>query len=212
MTVIRWDHANSPTSDKQKAVIQRPGLVSSALFALLGVFFTNSSYAIQKACDRVAHQAGSHYVSQPDRFATFVAPEELPKELHANLIERSGLWFIYQSDRFQFDKSACAPVDVRGIELVPVVLNERTGSNAVINGVFLIQTWHTGDVESLGARYGFRKITSLPNRFTAVFDSRPQKSYDDVVHRLSNDKDIQHFVPLLSELNAKPAQALQASP
>lgn len=167
------------------------------LFVLL--FMATPSFAYLQACQLVAEKAGKQYHSEPNRFASVSAPEDLPESFSATLIERNGMWFIYQADDEWFGKEECAPKTVQGIETVPVLLNKQSGGNAVVNGAFLIKTWQVKHIDEIAPRYHFVKITQLPNRFTAIFDTKPQTSYDQLIEKLESEKDIEIFAPMLSE-------------
>lgn len=160
---------------------------------------TTSATAYLDACKLVTEKAGKSYQVKNNRFASIVAPEKLPKSITASLIERNGMWFIYQTESEQFAKKQCAPQQLDGIEIVPVVYNQVSGHNAVINGVFMIKTFLQKDINLIANRYNFRKVTQLPNRFTAIFDVKPQTSYDGLIEKLAQDKGIDKLVPLLSE-------------
>jgi len=155
--------------------------------------------AYKHACQLVAQKAGDSYQTKPNRFATNFAPEQLHQDIDATLIERSGIWFIYQTDQVQFARLHCAPRKVHDMTMLPVVLNKASGSNAVVNGVFMLQTHRWEDINLIAQQYSFKKITQLPNRFTAIFDVKPQESYDEMIIKLDNDKNIARIVPLLSE-------------
>lgn len=174
------------------------------LLLLSMILLSQSAQAYLVACQLVAETAGKQYLAKPERFATITAPEDLPDAIKVTLIERNGMWFIYQADRDWFEREACAPRVVKGIETVPVILNQHSGRNAVVNGAYLIKTWKVEDVDKLIDRYRFSKVTQLPNRFTAIFDTKPQASYDELIEILDRDKDIQLFAPLLSEPRYRP--------
>jgi len=160
---------------------------------------TTSSNAYLQACQLVAEKAGKSYQIKPNRFASIVSPEELPKSVPASLIERNGMWFIYQASDIQFEEQQCAPQKTNGIEIIPVIYNQTSGHNAVINGVFAIKTYNEKDIHLIADKYNVRKITQLPNRFTAIFDVKPQRSYDELIETLEKDKNIEKMIPLLSE-------------
>ncbi len=168
------------------------------------LLFSIASQAYTEACQLVAEKAGKEYQSKPNRFASISAPEDLPASFEVNLIERNGMWFIYQAEQEWFAKEECAPKTIRAVETVPVLLNQMTGRNAVVNGAFLIKTWQVKHIDEIAGRYKFVKVTQLPNRFTAVFDTKPQASYDQLIETLKVEKDIEKFVPLLSEPRYRP--------
>ena len=170
------------------------------LFTTLFLTILSSpAHAYLTACQLVAENAGKSYQAKPSRFASIVPPKELPESMRTTLIERNGMWFIYQTNEEQFDKSECAPKTRDGIEIVPVVYNKTSGHNAVVNGVFAIKTFNEKDIHLVANNYNFKKITQLPNRFTAIFDVKPQSSYDELIKKLQQDKDIEKHIPLLSE-------------
>lgn len=169
---------------------------------------SSGAWAFTEACQLVAQMAGKTYEAHPKRFGSLTAPQDMPSDIKATYLERNGVWFIYQADQDWFEVEACAPkTELYGdqsIEFVPVLLNRQSGQNAVVNGVFLIKTYREADIDLLESRYGFRKVTPLPNRFTAVFDVKPQASYDRLIETLDRDRDIEFAAPLLSEPRYKP--------
>lgn len=164
--------------------------------------------AFTEACQLVAQMAGPSYENKPNRFGSMQSPDEMPKALDAQLIGRNGGWFIYQGDTAWFDVDHCAPiihsVGSHSVEMVPVLLNKQSGHNAVINGIFLIKTYRQEHIDLIAERYGFQKVSPLPNRFTAVFDVKPQTSYDHLIETLDQDRDIEFAAPLLSEPHYRP--------
>lgn len=173
--------------------------IKKIIFVMLLTLVNHSANAYLQACQLVAEKAGKSYQVKTLRFATVVAPEDLPKNLTANLLERNGMWFIYQAEDELFSKAECASQKKHGIEILPVLFNRSSGHNAVINGVFAIKTYREKDIHLVANKHNFRKITQLPNRFTAIFDVKPQSSYDALIEQLEDDKDIEKLVPLLSE-------------
>ncbi|MDG4811996.1 hypothetical protein P8629_03150 [Hydrogenovibrio sp. 3SP14C1] len=161
-------------------------------------------YAFTEACQLVAQMAGPSYENKPNRFGSMRSPSEMPSELGAQFIGRNGGWFIYQGKTAWFDVDHCAPIVSASVEMVPVLLNKKTGHNAVINGIFLIKTYRQEHIDLIAARYGFQKVSPLPNRFTAVFDVKPQTSYDHLIETLDLDRDIEFAAPLLSEPRYRP--------
>lgn len=166
--------------------------------------------AFTEACQLVAQMAGPSYDNKPNRFGSMQSPDEMPEGLNVQLVGRNGGWFIYQGDTAWFDVDHCAPimnsVGSHSIEMVPVLLNKETGHNAVINGIFLIKTYRQEHIDLIAKRYGFQKVSPLPNRFTAVFDVKPQTSYDHLIETLDRDRDIEFAAPLLSEPHYRPKQ------
>lgn len=176
--------------------------------AMAIVIMVPNAQAFTQACQLVAQMAGPDYQAKPKRFGSLTAPEDMPKSVEASFIERNGGWFIYQASKDWFDVDHCGPkaqtVGSMTYEFVPVLLNRRTGSNAVVNGVFLIKTYREEHIEQIAERYGFKMVSSLPNRFTAVFDVKPQVSYDKLIETLDRDRDVEFAVPLLSEPHYRP--------
>lgn len=158
-----------------------------------------SATAYQQACELVAQKAGHSYKVKLNRFASITAPEDLPQSITAELLTRNGMWFIYKSTEDMFTKEQCSPQQRDKINIVPVLFNQSSGHNAVVNGVFLIKTYQEKDINLITNRHNFKKVTQLPNRFSAIFDVKPQDSYDQLIEALDNDKDIEKLVPLLSE-------------
>lgn len=164
--------------------------------------------AYTQACQLVAQMAGPAYQPKPNRFGSLTSPQDMPKSVEVTFLEQNGVWFIYQSSQDWFEKETCAPktetIDTKTYEFLPVLLNKQTGQNAVINGIFLIKTYREKHIDMLESRYGFNKVSPLPNRFTAVFDVKPQASYDKLIETLDRDRDIDFAAPLLSEPRYKP--------
>jgi hypothetical protein len=177
-------------------------------FGILLLITSLSAQAFTEACQLVAQMAGPDYQAKPKRFGSLTAPEDMPKSVEASFIERNGGWFIYQASKDWFDVDHCGPktqtVGSTTYEFVPVLLNRRSGSNAVVNGVFLIKTYREEHIGQIAERYGFKVVTPLPNRFTAVFDVKPQVSYDKLIETLDRDRDVEFAVPLLSEPHYRP--------
>lgn len=170
------------------------------LLTIALILTASSAQAYLQACQLVAEKAGESYQVKPNRFASIVAPIDLPQSIATSgLIERNGIWFIYQADSELFEKQQCSPQQKNDIEIVPVLYNQTSGHNAVVNGVFMIKTHQEQDINLVANKYDIRKITQLPNRFTAIFDVKPQDSYDEFIEILSKDKDIEKLIPLLSE-------------
>lgn len=59
----------------------------------------------------------------------------------------------------------------------------------------------------MAQRYGFKLISGLPNRFTAVFDVNAQVGstldYDAILRKLDRDKDIKTVMPVLIEADTR---------
>ena len=171
---------------------------------ILGLLGATQARAYLYGCELVAQMAGPAYEIRNQRVASLLIPEQLPSEFQLTLLEQNGGWFIYQADTEWFSKTTCAPIIKQDLsqkvyEFSPVLFNRQTGMNAVINGSFLIKTYKEADIDKIAEQYGFVKVTQLPNRFTAIFDVKPQTSYDELLQRLDRDKNIQVAAPLLSE-------------
>ncbi len=173
--------------------------ITAILMLILLTSISTQLKAFTHACTLVADKAGNSYQPQPNRFASIVPPNKIPINMQASLIERNGVWFIYQTDNTIFASNQCAPQIINNIEIVPVIFNQNSGSNAVINGVFMIKTHHEDDIHLIANKYNFKKVTQLPNRFTAIFNVKPQTSYDELIIKLLADKNIAKLVPLLTE-------------
>lgn len=162
-----------------------------------------SAIAYSQSCQLVAQIAGSQYDTRAFWFASLSPPSKLNKKIKATLIERNGAWFVYKGEKDWFGLDYCASkqLKIKGemIEVVPVLYNHQNGRSAVINGVFVIKVYRVSDLSMLSSRYGFKKVSTLPNRFTAIFDTRPQMSYDRMIERLDQDRDIEIVIPVLSE-------------
>lgn len=159
--------------------------------------------AFSGACRWVAKMAGPGYSAQPERVASFLAPEALPASLNLSLLERSGAWFIYQTPESWFSNETCAPVyktvDKQSFEFAPVLLNAASGRNAVITPSFMIKTYQKADLEKMAERYGFQLLTLLPRGSAAIFDVGAVSSYDRMLEQLDRDKDVQFAAPVLAE-------------
>jgi hypothetical protein len=173
------------------------------LTGLLAIMFSGPVSAFTGACQWVAKMAGPGYSVQPLKVASFTAPEELPEGLHLTLLERSGGWFVYQTQASWFTKETCAPVQKvvanTVFDFVPVLLNEATGRNAVVTSSFMLKTYRQGDIDKMAERYGFRLLTLLPSGNAAIFDVSGATSYDRMLEQLDRDKDVQFAVPVLAE-------------
>jgi hypothetical protein len=161
------------------------------------------SWAYTQPCELVAQLSGPDYEVKPKRMAMMQSPSFWPEGQSPTLLGRNGVWFIYQGRSPWFAVDACAPqrmsVNGQSVMRVPVVLNLRTGVNAVVTSRFVIKVRRQRDLEQLSARYGFNLITRLPNRFTAVFDVGTPASYDSLLETLDRDRDIEYALPIVSE-------------
>lgn len=175
---------------------------------ILGFSFLYSyqAWSYAESCQLVAKMAGNHeYKQKPMRLATMTQSDEVPLEWHLNLIEQHGAWSIYQTDQAWFLKETCAPITKRNvsngrtIEFMPVLLNKKTGSNAVITGTFIIKTYRKRDLDKVIQRYKFKELSPLPNPQSMIVDVKPTKSYDLLIRTLDRDKDVDLALPLLSE-------------
>ncbi|WP_178861508.1 hypothetical protein [Thiomicrorhabdus cannonii] len=175
----------------------------AGLIGLMGLMLAHPAFAFTEACQWVAKMAGPVYSVQPLRVASFTSPEELPETLHLALLERSGGWFIYQTEQAWFGKESCAPVQKvvahQTFDFVPVLLNQSTGRNAVITSSFMLKTYQKNDIDKMAERYGFKLLTLLPSGNAAIFDVSGVTSYDRMLERLDRDKDVQFAVPVLAE-------------
>ncbi|PLA73882.1 hypothetical protein CYQ88_09155 [Hydrogenovibrio sp. SC-1] len=162
------------------------------------------SFAFTQSCQLVAKMAGDAYEARPDWFASLSSPSLLNGQL-GSLVERNGAWYIYKTSAVSFKQEQCTTqklvVNGHSVEIVPVLYNRKTHQSAVINGRFLIKVYRVKNLSQLVGRYGFKKVSVLPNRFTAIFDVRPQKSYDYLIERLDQDRDVEWVAPILSEPN-----------
>lgn len=155
------------------------------------------------SCELVAQLAGKDYVTSPQYAASMQYLAEL------NPLTQVGVWQVYaypknasnQSETFQ----TCALIQLDGVEFFPVL--QMQNRFAVINGLFMIKTHHEADIHRMAQRYGFKLISGLPNRFTAVFDVNAQvdstQDYDEILRKLDRDKDIQVVVPVLIEADTR---------
>lgn len=150
--------------------------------------------------------AGAEYEVRPNLFASLLPPSKFEEKVSVSLMERNGAWFVYEGESSWFKENACAPsflptLPEDAIEINPVLINVKTGKSAVVNGLFLIKVYREKHLVGIASRYHFKKISTLPNRFTAIFDVRPQTSYDALIEYLDRERDIEWIAPLLSEPN-----------
>lgn len=162
-------------------------------------------FAFTQPCERVAQVAGEDYEVRPNWFASLAAPVRVLKGGSGFLVERNGAWYIYEMPVSPFEKEGCIAKSWNAggeqIEIVPVLYNRVLGKSAVINGRFVIKVYRVRHLNQLVKRYGFNKVSVLPNRFTAIFDVRPQNSYDLMIEQLDRDRDVEWVAPVLSEPN-----------
>jgi len=177
-------------------------------FLILGfsLLYSYQAWSYAEPCQLVAKMAGNHeYKQKPMRLATMTQPDEIPAEWHLSLIEQHGSWSIFQTNQAWFLKETCAPLSKRNeanghiVEFMPVLLNLKTGSNAVITGTFIIKTYHKRDLDKVVQRYGFKELSPLPNPQSLIVDVKPTSSYDLLIRALDLDKDVDLALPLLSE-------------
>ncbi|MDG6777328.1 hypothetical protein QCB44_01275 [Thiomicrorhabdus sp. zzn3] len=177
--------------------------ICSGLLACLSLFMLPSANAFNEACQLVAKMAGPAYVIQENRVASFTPPDKMPEEFELTLLEQNGGWFVYQTQQAWFDKETCAllhkPSDQGRFDFAPVLLNQSTGSHAVVTSSFMIKTYRKQDIEKMAERYHFRLLTLLPSGSAAIFDVGEVASYDRMLETLDRDKDVQVAAPLLSE-------------
>lgn len=174
------------------------------LFALLLPSYQAWSYS--EPCQLVAQMAGNkEYEQQPKRIASMTRPDNMPKEWQLSLLENHGAWFVYQTEVSWFTKERCAPIQKRVenhssiVEFMPVLLNQKTGHNAVITGTFIIKTYRTRNLKEVIQRYQFKTLSPLPNPQSMIVDVKPTQSYDELIQALDRDKDVVLALPLLSE-------------
>lgn len=164
-----------------------------------------NSWSYTQSCELVAKMAGENYEVRPNWFASLSSPSIVSRGLSGTVVERNGAWYIYEKTVDQFQQSECAPqrlgLEGQKIEIVPVLYNRDLHRSAVINGRFVIKVYRVRHLNQLAERYGFNKVSVLPNRFTAIFNVLPQKSYDHMIERLDLDRDVEWVAPVLSEPN-----------
>lgn len=162
--------------------------------------------AYTEPCQLVAQMAGAEYEARPNLFASLLPPSKFSEKASVSLVERNGAWFVYEGGGSWFNVDSCAPsilatLPEDAIEIIPVLINIKTGKSAVVTGLFLIKVYKEKHLGGIANRYHFKKISTLPNRFTAIFDVRPQTSYDALIEYLDRERDIEWIAPLLSEPN-----------
>lgn len=169
-----------------------------------GLLLSHQAWSFGEPCFMVATKAGADiYQPKPKRIASLLPLASLPAEFELTLLERNGAWHIYQTVESWFTKETCAPLrklyDDRVYDFMPVLFNKQSGSSAVIIGSLIIKTYQEDDLNTIESTYGFKKLTQLPNPRMAIFDVKPTTSYDLLLERLGNDKDIEFALPLFSE-------------
>lgn len=161
------------------------------------------SHQAWSACELVAQLAGKGYVTSPQ----YVASMQYQAAL--NPLTQVGVWHVYdypqKSPSEPKSFQTCAPIQRAGVEFFPVL--QVQNRFAVINGLFMIITHREPDIHRMAQRYGFKLISGLPNRFTAVFDVNAQvgsgQDYDALLRKLDRDKDIKTVMPVLIEADTR---------
>lgn len=170
---------------------------------LLSALLSNAM-AFSEPCQLVAQMAGNkEYQQQPFRMASMTAESAMPKALQLTLLESHGAWHVYHSDTPWVAKEACAPITkhVAGktVEFSPVILNKKTGHNAVVTGSFIVKIYRKQHWQKIMQKYGFKMLSPLPNPKAQIVDVKPTASYDLLIRELDLDKDVSLALPLLSE-------------
>ncbi|MBN2865066.1 MAG: hypothetical protein JXK16_03595 [Thiotrichales bacterium] len=170
-------------------------------FGLLS--FSQASLAFTEGCQLVAKMAGPAYQTAPQMVGSFTSPDNMPVAFELNYVERSGAWFVYQTEQSWFTKETCAPLTKphknQVFEFSPVVKNSQQGQFAVVTPSFMIKTYNKPDIDKMAQRYGFKLLTELPSGGAGIFDVSGQPSYDRMLEILDRDKDIRYAAPVLSE-------------
>ncbi|MBO1923129.1 hypothetical protein [Thiomicrorhabdus sp. 6S3-12] len=174
------------------------------LLAIAGLFLSFQVQAYLLPCQLVTQMAGSDvYEAKLQRVASMTAPEDLPAAMGLELLERHGGWYIYQTPEPWFERRTCGPqlrtVQGKNFQFMPVLLNKKTGRNAVLTGTFLLKTYRAKHLDEVIERYGFRLVTRLPKPDTVIIDVKPIQSYDDMIEMLDKDRDVELVAPLMSE-------------
>lgn len=170
----------------------------------IGAGFSSPALSILVGCEVVVQKAGLGYEFRNQRAASLMAPEVMPSEFGLSLIERNGAWYIYEAGHDWFGRETCGGLskqaaDGKWFEFTPVLLNRHTGKSAIINGTFLIKTHQNSDLEKVAVVFGIKLLTQMPNGSSAIFDVKPQVSYDALLEQLERNVMIQTAVPLLTE-------------
>ncbi|GAB6069450.1 hypothetical protein JCM30760_05470 [Thiomicrorhabdus hydrogeniphila] len=177
------------------------------LALLLGLSFQSyQAWSFSEPCQLVAEMAGNkEYKQEPNRIASLNTPADIPKQWNLDLLENHGAWYVYQADKPWFTKETCAPlikkslIDDSNVLFMPVLLNKKTGHNAVVTGTFIIKVYHKRDLQKVVKRYGFLPVSPLPNPESMIVEVRTTDSYDLLIQTLDRDKDVKLALPLLSE-------------
>lgn len=177
------------------------------LTVLCFLFFQSyQAWSFSQPCQLVAEMAGNkEYNQEPNRVASLNPPTDMPKQWNLNLLENNGAWYVYQTDKPWFTKETCAPltkkslIDDSNVLFMPVLLNKKTGHNAVVTGTFIIKVYHKRDLQKVVKRYGFLPVSPLPNPESMIVEVRTTDSYDLLIQTLDRDKDVKLALPLLSE-------------
>ena len=180
--------------------------ILTGLLTLGLMSFSQVSLAFTEGCQLVAKMAGPAYQTAPQMVGSFTTPETMPAEFELNYLERSGAWFIYQTETSWFGKESCAPLikttqagKIQTVDFSPVIKNSQQGQFAVVTPSFMIKTYNKPDIDKMAQRYGFKLLTELPSGGAAIFDVSGQTSYDRMLETLDRDKDIRYAAPVLSE-------------
>ncbi|BBP45059.1 hypothetical protein THMIRHAS_04320 [Thiosulfatimonas sediminis] len=179
----------------------------AALFATL--LSSSAAQAYLLPCQLVTQMAGTEiYEAQLQRVASLLAPQDLPAELDLALLQRHGGWYIYHTPQVWFSKQTCGPLDKtfndKHYAFMPVLLNKKTGNNAVLTGTFVLRTYRPEHLQEVIDRYGFKMVTRLPKDDMAIIDVKPIQSYDDMIEALDKDRDVDLIAPIMSEPRFRP--------
>lgn len=186
--------------------------MNSVRIVLFGWFalYSYQAWSFAEPCQLVAQMAGNNeYQQQPMRIASLNSAQQLPKQWNLQLLENHGAWYVYQTEKPWFSKEGCAPLtkksslDGSTVLFMPVLLNKKTGHNAVITGTFIIKTYRQRDLAKVLKRYHFMPMSPLPNPNSMIVDVKPTDSYDLLIQTLDRDKDVELALPLLSEPHPK---------
>jgi hypothetical protein len=159
-------------------------------FSYAMVFFVALGWMqVHAKCDLVAHLAGQDYQAAPDFWASMeVLADNQP-------VAQVGIWQIYRLEHLS--DSHCGQQAWQGHNFLPVL--RHRDRFAVIHDVWVIKTHRVEDLARIPERYGFQRVSSLPNRFTAVFNIHPTEDYEAFIKRLDRDKAIDRLIPVLVE-------------
>lgn len=182
--------------------IFKPGVAGSILLSSL--LFGNTAFAVLVGCDEVAKKSGLGYEVRNHWAASLQAPEALPVELKLRLIERNGAWYVYETEQDWFERETCGDLskldeNAKSLAFAPVLWSRDSGKSAVIDGTFLIKTHQESDLEKVAAEFGMTLLNRMPSGSSAIFDARPQVSYDHLLEQLARHIRIVTAVPLLAE-------------